>query len=84
MRGKSKYRRAFTGFEPTMACTKYWRVKARPKVMRIPYSTGRSIRPWYIGVRNIRSKSAPSTKTTAHAHAMPRRGLTPGSQTTVT
>ena len=52
--------------------------------MRIPYSTGRSIRPWYIGVRNIRSKSAPSTKTTAHAHAMPRRGLIPGSQTTVT
>ena len=84
MRGKSKYRRTFTGFEPATACTKYWRVKARPKVMRMPYSTGRSILPSYIGVRNIRSKMAPSTKTTPQAIQDTDEGLTPGSQTTVT
>ena len=74
MRGKSKNRRAFTGLDPAIACTKYWRVKASPKVMRMPYSTGRSMRPVYIGVRNSRSNVAPRAKTIAHDIAIASNG----------
>ena len=83
MRGKSKNRRAFTGLDPAIACTKYWRVKASPKVMRMPYSTGLSMRPVYIGVRNSRSNVAPRAKTIAHDIAIASRGVIPGSQTAV-
>ena len=83
IRGKLKNRAALTGFAPATACTKYWIVKARPKVIRMPYSTGRSIWPLVIGDRNRRSKMAPIAKAMAQAPSNASSGLMPGSQTAV-
>jgi len=58
-------------------------VKASPKVTRMPYSTGLSTLPSYIGVRNIRSKAAPRMKAAIQASEMAMTGLRPGNQTAV-
>ncbi len=84
IRGKSKNRLALTGLEPTTACTKYCSVNASPKVTRIPYSTGRSMRPSYIGVRKSRSNAAPRMRVPTQAARIPRMGEIPGNQTAVT